>query len=357
MQAIPPAVLLAQRLRQLRQQWADARLTQDKLAAAFSAEEKLAAATVSSWESLTAPKLPPVHRLRAYARFFATPRSVEQPVPALLPIEKLNPDELAVYTELETELLRLRSSAAGDSAEEEIAINQSWRFDDTGRVTIVCAELPEEQLGPLAKPSDPNYTELQRYADLDALIELFGHIRTENPLMSTQFKIPAELTRDDLTGHVVVLGGVVWNEVTGRLSEMARLPIRQFAHPKLLTGEIFVTEAEGQGEEFWPEWADDTHTVLAEDVGLLARVPNPLNSSRTLTICNGIHSRGVYGAVRSLTDAQLREANERYIAANFGQSDSFAILMSVNIINTKTITPDFNSEGVVRFQWPQVTAI
>ena len=96
--------------------------------------------------------------------------------------------------------------------------------------------------------------------------------------------------------------------------------------------------------------------MLAEDVGLLARVPNPLNSSRTLTICNGIHSRGVYGAVRSLTDAQLREANERYIAANFGRSESFAILMSVKIINAKTITPDFNIEGVVRFQWPQVTA-
>ena len=260
MQAIPPAALLAQRLRQLRQQWADARLTQDKLATAFSAEEKLAAATVSSWESATAPKLPPPHRLRAYARFFATPRSVEQPVPALLPLEELAPDEFAVYTELETELLRLRSSAAGDSAQEEIAINRSWRFDDTGRVTVVCAELPKEQQGPLAKPSDPNYTELQRYADLDALIELFGHIRTENPLMTAQFKIPAELTRDDLTGHVVVLGGVVWNEVTGRLSEMAHLPIWQFADPELLTGEIFVAEVDGQEKKFWPEWADDKHT-------------------------------------------------------------------------------------------------
>ena len=195
MQAIPPAALqLAQRLRQLRQQWADARLTQGKLATAFSAEEKLAAATVSSWESATAPKLPPAHRLRAYARFFATPRSVEQPVPALLPLEELAPDEHAVYTELETELLRLRSSAAGDSAEEEIAINRSWRFDDTGRVTVVCAELPKEQQGPLAKPSNPNYTELQRYADLDALIELFGHIRTENPLMAVQLQDPR---RDD----------------------------------------------------------------------------------------------------------------------------------------------------------------
>jgi hypothetical protein len=32
---------------------------------------------------------------------------------------------------------------------------------------------------------------------------------------------------DDLTGHIILIGGVVWNEVTGRLSNMARLPVRQ----------------------------------------------------------------------------------------------------------------------------------
>jgi hypothetical protein len=85
MQPAPPAALqLARRLRQLRLQWADARLTEDKLAKALSADEKLAAATVSSWESTTVPKLPPPHRLRAYARFFATQRSVEQETPTLL---------------------------------------------------------------------------------------------------------------------------------------------------------------------------------------------------------------------------------------------------------------------------------
>jgi hypothetical protein len=96
--------------------------------------------------------------------------------------------------------------------------------------------------------------------------------------------------------------------------------------------------------------------MLFRDVGLLARVPNPLNSVRTLTICNGIHSRGVYGAVRSLTDAQLRDANERYIATNLGPSDSFAILMWVNVIKDRGMTPDFNGDGVVRYQWPEGTA-
>lgn len=356
MQPTPPAMRLAQRLRQLRLQWYDARLTQDKLAKAFGAEENLASATVSSWESLTAPKPPPPHRLRAYARFFATKRSVEQAVPRLLSLEELTPEERSEYDKLEKELLGFRSSIAGDSAEETMTFGRSWHFNDSGDITIVCAELPKDQQGPLAEPSDPNYTDLQRYADQDALVELFGHIRAENPSVNVHFMVSADVEPDDLTNHVVLLGGVVWNEITGRLSEMARLPVRQFAHPELVTGEIFLVEMGDSEKEFWPTWGEGERSALAEDVGLFARVPNPLNSSRTLTICNGIHSRGVYGAVRSLTDAQLRDANERYVAAKFGSSVSFAILMSVQVIKNRGMTPDFGRDGVVLFQWRQDTA-
>ena len=187
---------------------------------------------MSSWESLSSPKLPPRNRLLAYARFFATQRSVET-FPKLLPLAELTHDEQAVYKRLETELLKLRSLAAEDSGEEEIAFSRSWHFTDAGPVTLVCAELPGSQTGPLASPSDPNYTELQAYADLDALIELHGHVRAENPRMDVHFRIPAEVEHDDLTGHIILIGGVVWNEITGRLSEMANLPVKQFEHPDL----------------------------------------------------------------------------------------------------------------------------
>jgi hypothetical protein len=353
MQPAPPAALqLAQRLRQLRQQWAHARLTQQNLATAFSTEEQLAPATVSSWEGRRSPKLPPDYRLRAYARFFATQRSIEAG-PKLLTFEELTPDEQAVYQKLETELLKLRSAATGESAEDEIALSRSWHFTDSGRVTFVCAELPSEETGPLADPSNPNYTELQAFADADGLMELHGHVRAENPKMLVHYKIPAEIDRDDLTGHLILLGGFVWNEITERLSEMARLPIRQYADPDYLTGEIFIADVNGEEKKFWPKWADPERKVLEEDVGLLARVPNPLNSNRTLTICNGIHSRGVYGAVRSLTDASLRDANERYISTHFGNSASFAILMSVKVINNKAMTPDLGGRGVVLYKWSQ----
>lgn len=354
MQPLPPAALqLASRLRQLRQHRSP--LTQADLAAAFSKEGKLASATVSSWESLKSPKLPPADRLRAYARFFATPRSVEG-APTLLPIDALNQDEKREYEKLEAELLRLRSATIGDSPEEQQTFNRSWLFRDGGRVTFVCAQLPTEVTGLFGDPENPNYTELQTYADIDALIELFGHIRSENPTANVHFRTPSNIEPDDLTGHLVLLGGVVWNDITGRLSIMAKLPVRQVDRG-LESGEIFVAGPKGDEREFWPQWIDADKRVLAEDVGLLARVPNPLNVNRTLTICNGIHSRGVYGAVRSLTDAALRDSNERYISTAFGDdARSFGILMSVKVLKNKAMTPDFNSPDVVLYQWARDAA-
>ncbi|HUC24634.1 MAG TPA: hypothetical protein VMA73_18145 [Streptosporangiaceae bacterium] len=306
---------------------------------------------MSSWESLKSPKLPPVDRLQAYARFFATPRSF-QGKPKLFALTELSKGEKEAYDRLEAELIGLRDAAIGDSPEEELVFSRSWLFRDGGKVTFVCALLPEREIGAFGDPQNPNYTELQTYADIDALVELFGHIRSENPAATVHFKTPPDVEPDDLTGHLILLGGAVWNEITLRVSAMARLPVRQVDRG-LESGEIFIAGAGKEEREFWPQWLDQDKKFLTEDVGLLARVPNPLNANRTLTICNGIHSRGVYGAVRSLTDQALRDSNERYISTNFGDARSFAILMSVKVIKNKAMTPDFHSPDVVLYKWPQ----
>jgi hypothetical protein len=344
--------VLAQRLRGLRQeQWPDKRLTQDALAKALGG---VAAVTVSSWESQTAPKLPPRDRMTDYARFFATRRSVEAAEPKILPLESLTEDEKAAYRELEAELLGLRDAAGSKPSRGTAAtVRKSWRFVDTGPVTLVCAQLPKVETASLADPRDPNYTELLSFADLDALIELWGHIRSENPEMDVFYKAAPNVLSDDLSGHVILLGGIAWNDVTKRLSAMTHLPVRQIEDNSVETGEIFVADVDGEERRFLPEWGDADHTNLVEDVGFLARVPNPLNSGRTLTICNGIHSRGVFGAVRSLTHARLRDGNEQYISANFGSSDSFVILMRVPVIERETMTPDFNNPDGILYQWPQ----
>ena len=56
-------------------------------------------------------KAAPAYRLRAYARFFATPRSIKQAAPVLLSLGELTDEEHEVYTALEKELLGLRTSA------------------------------------------------------------------------------------------------------------------------------------------------------------------------------------------------------------------------------------------------------
>ena len=229
---------------------------------------------------------------------------------------------------------------------------RSWHFADSEPVTLICAQLPDDITCPLGKPADPNYTELLSYADLDALFELYGHIRAENPDLNVSFKSSSQLGKDDdLSSHVVLIGGIAWNEMTGRISEMSPLPIRQIEDPVIETGEIFVAPVEGKEKRFLPKWSAD-HSELVEDVGLIARTPNPLNSDRSLTICNGIHSRGVVGAVRTLTDVRLRESNERYIRENFDDPSTFAILMRVPVIAKRARTPVLQAAGCVLYKWP-----
>ena len=96
--AQPDVLRLAQRLRDLRERhWPEAGLTQAALAMALGSEGRLSPATVSSWESTLAPKLPPRGRLLTYARFFATHRSIEGEQPRLLPLEDLTDDERDAY--------------------------------------------------------------------------------------------------------------------------------------------------------------------------------------------------------------------------------------------------------------------
>ena len=114
MHPAPPALLeLALHLRYLRMEhWSDIKLTQSMLAAALGQQSPLSSATVASWESRTAPKLPPRDRMTAYAQFFASRRSLGPPMRLLTP-DAFDPEEQAAYQELLERLLRLQAAARG----------------------------------------------------------------------------------------------------------------------------------------------------------------------------------------------------------------------------------------------------
>ncbi len=229
-------IRLARALRDLREStWPDRDLTQAQLANALSSEGRVARAALSSWESTTNPKTPSEARISAYARFFCTERSLD-PEPHLIPEDHLTSVELNRFRELESQLLELIRP-------EEREMRASFHFD-AGPVVVICPTAPIDLWGPLADEQDPNFTNMRQYGDLDALIELYGHLRAENPSLEVLHRLTSDVVSGDFSSHVILLGGIGWNKVTRRFqSATSQVSITQTDVDDLSGGASFAQRA------------------------------------------------------------------------------------------------------------------
>jgi transcriptional regulator with XRE-family HTH domain len=371
---------------------ADWGVTQKQLSDALG----LSGALVSSWESGSA--VPPEERLNAYARFFATRRSLVGRSAKLIAADDLTADEEAVRSQLIDELVRLREEALDGSSvrprETGALGGRFWYFPDDQPITILCQPLSRRQLGysdeaakrgelsPAVQyatnPAHPNAVRNLGNGDIDALVELVGHIRAENPTADVRWLTYDRISSaDQITGHLVVFGygdaeisPVPQGDtrVLQALRAELDLPVRSRwpinGDPEY-DGEFVVTvDAEGAptfdaekiaGEEVYrPRFLrDDTAPgrpriiaagapQLTSDVALIVRTRNPLNPNAKLMWFSGMFSRGTYGAVRAFTDAKFRARNEQWLAKalNF---DDFWMLLQISVFAAdKTITPDLS---------------
>jgi hypothetical protein len=363
-----PRQVLASRLRTLREEhWPGTKVNQAQLAAALGGDgnRPVSVPLVSSWESRTNPKVPPESRIRDIATFFASPRSFDGRAGRLLSSDEMTSQEKAAKDTLLRELIRLRNEAlsAADPSQPRTTISGAaqslnagaYRFAEGQTITIVCAQLPPDMLGkmPYADPLNPDYIELYRYSDLDALLELFGHLRAANPTSLVQYRAAGQLKSDDYTGHLVPLGGVDWNDATGSVLDRLQLPVKQVGDWEEEGGAYFeVTESDGRKVAHRPRlYASGQREILQEDVALFARAMNPYNRKRFVTICNGMYGRGTYGAVRALTDERFRDRNMEYIQTRFADSEAFCILTRVTVENGVTLTPDWTLPETRLFEW------
>ncbi len=274
---------LPQRLRSLRvERWSGRRITQGQLAEALGASVPL----VSSWESTKNPKIPPRNRLEAYATFFATERSIAK-TPYRI-ITQLTDDERERFDEILAELIALSGAAqrntTGVPAPAESSVGGVWRFQPDQNVTIVCSEMPKKHLDtmPYTDPEAPDYVALYRYADLDALMELFAHVRMANPGNEVRFRTPNDIQEDELTTHLVLLGGVDWNPITKELLRRLDLPVWQRVRESETEPGGFEVKDEGKSRLISPVLRSiEGREVLDEDVGHFYRAPNPYNVERT----------------------------------------------------------------------------
>ena len=341
-----PARRLAERLRALREQ---EHLTQKQLARALGGSEPISIATVSLWEKPGSDRLPPPQRLEAYARLFCTRRSFDSGRLRLLSPDELTEQEHERETELYDELIALRERAqstnvAATAKEPRSAL---WHFPDPIAVSIVCSDAKEPP--PYAQASHLNYTRSARYADLDALITVFGQVKADNPARMIRILPTDRLVEDFALNHVILIGG----EAADLFAQEIPLPVPEKIPDADPVTYLFRGTVGAETREFRSVWDDEG--TLTQDVGLIVRGPHPIIPGGTVTLLSGITSRGVHGAARCFIDSHVRDTNERYLESVFGDVESFCILMNIPVHNNIALPPNLWRENTRLYEWSAKT--
>lgn len=353
---------LAERLRELRTgHWPGLKVRQAQLASALG----VSVPTVSSWESLTNPVLPPLQHLKSIARFYSSRRSMTEGVPHVPPEADLTSVERQDLEVLWDELRAMRSTAQRTAPSRRAAgagplESDLWHFPDGMPIYIVCAELPEKMLKEVkyADPGNPDFIRMYRLADLDSLFELHGHLRAVNPHSQVEWRMATNLSPDDITSHLVILGGVDWNMLARSVLSRLSLPVKQVTQWNSDELPYFEVMEDRVARRFSPileheaePGSAEGRDVLHEDVALFVRAANPENRATTVTICNGMYGNGTYGAVRALTDARFRDKNTAYIRDRFRAKAEFCIVTRVTIMENLGLTPDWTVSENRLFEW------
>jgi len=344
-----PARRLAERLRSLREQQ---RLTQKQLARLLGGSEPLSIATVSLWEKPGSDRLPPPQRLDAYARLFCTSRSFEGDRPRLLSSGELTEQERERERELYDELIALRERAQSTNVATIAKGTRSalWHFADPIAVSIVCSEA--EEAPPYAQPSHLNYTSYARYADLDAMITVYGQVKADNPARMVRILATGRLAQDFALNHLIIIGGAA-SDAASLFAQDIPLPTAEEIPGTDPVTHLFRCTVGDEKREFTS--SRDGEGTLVQDVGLIARGPHPIIPGGTVTLLSGITSRGVHGAALCFIDSHVRDTNERYLDKAFGNVESFCMLMNIPVQNEIALPPNLWRENTRLYEWSSET--
>jgi transcriptional regulator with XRE-family HTH domain len=343
-----PARRLAERLRDLRER---EHLTQKQLARILGGSEALSIATISLWEKPSSGRLPPAQRLEVYSRLFCTSRSFEGDRTRLLRSSELTEQERARATELYDELMALRERAQSTNDPATVKGQRSaiWHFPDPIAVSIVCSDAVDPP--PYARHGHLNYSRYAKYADLDALIEVFGQVKADNPERMIRILPTARLAQDFALNHLILIGGAA-SDAASLFSKDIPLPTPvEISDTDRVTHQFKCTVGE-ETQNFKSTWEEGN---LVQDVGLIARTPHPIIPGGTVTLLSGITSRGVHGAALCFIDSHLRDTNERYLERAFGNVESFCILMNIPVHNDVALPPNLSRENTSLYEWSAET--
>jgi hypothetical protein len=203
---------------------------------------------------------------------------------------------------------------------------------------------------PYTDPADPDYIRLYTFADIDSLVELYGHVRANNPRSAVRYTSDEVLHEEQYRSHLAILGGVDWNPTTRYILDQTGIPVRQLPREKPADRGGF----KAGGQVFQPVVRRNaTEELLIEDVCHIVRVINPYDDRRTVTVCNGSYGRGTLAAVLAFTDERTKDENDNYLAARFPDRRTFSIVARVRMVGGRTARPlTLSDPDTVLHAWP-----
>src|SRR5208282_5624567 len=188
--------------------------------------------------------------------------------------------------------------------------------------------------------------------DLDAVVEVYGQVKADNPAASMiRLLSPHDLLRDFALNYLVVVGGAAVYDVAPYFAQDIPLPK---AEPIPGTDTHVFKCSVGDEERKFTSTRDE-EGVLIEDIGLITRGEHPHAPGHTVTMLSGITSRGVHGTALGFINRHVRDENEEYLRDTFGNANAFCVVMRVPVIQNTALPPNLLREDVRLYEWSSET--
>lgn len=186
-------------------------------------------------------------------------------------------------------------------------LEKVWFTRDTQSISIICA--PDPEPSKFSDTHNPNYVDIDRFDDRDAVIELAIFLAKRYPQAKVVRYLCGELPPQALDGNLVVLGGP--GCVTGEGNEVGKDLMGSLescvSYPEEGDGLVWRGEPM-RGTKF------DAENRVVEDWGSILAAPNPYNPANRIVMLHGTNTYGTLAAAIALLDSPQALKNHLRVA-------------------------------------------
>lgn len=211
-------------------------------------------------------------------------------------------------------------------------------------VTVVCPELPRNYRPRYAHPDSPEYVNLARFGDADALVELLAVLPKLFPDSEVKHITAGEMQRHDLSGNLIVIGGPDFNPITRKLFADQDIP---FTYCSSESAVYFKDSTDGAKYELVANKQGRVH----KDYGFFARFPNPLNTGNFIIMIGGLQTYGVLGAVRLFGMNAAGRRNAKTVLSRCSGNPKFCALTPIRVVDSQPTLGHLDRAAIRTYPW------